>query len=529
MSSRLPRSVWIPVLALALVVFGWRINTIPFTNWDEGIYANVNLELFHSQDWTKLTYFGADFLEKPPLQFWATSFLFGVFGPTELAVRLIPVLAGIATSLLLALWVWQRTKHRAASVITGVVFILGRFALLHAFRTGDLDGLLVLFITLALYGYWRSWTSARWIVVWGAASAGAIMTKSFVGLLPLMIVGIDMLVSRGWRRIGWTNIGWAMFAFVALAAPWHIIETLRFGQAFWHSYLGVNVLERTTDSLFTTTPWWWYAQIIRDRLYPFSFLLPVVLMFAGWRMWKKDELMRLLLIWTVVTFIAFTYIHTRREWYILPLYPALAMILGFAALDWWYNKQKLGLQFVIVLSTSAALGHVLTDTQIRLALEHFPLVKNLTTSFWRTISGQILFGLAIGTLLIMLSVVISRRRSTWWRWWLGLSGGVFVLIALSWTALYLRTLPTSLPLKTMATVIEEQHVQSVSLIGTRLKKQPAGYFYILRMGTHSMEYAPGTLPKTPLVVTTNEDKNKPLNTEGKKLVNIPPLLLLDLR
>ena len=163
MTERFPRSVWIPLMALSLVMFGWRLTTVPLTNWDEGIYANVNLELFHSHDWTKLTYFGANFLEKPPLQFWITSVLYGVFGPTELAVRLLPALAGLGTVLLIAWWTWSATKQRNTALIAGLLFVLGRFTLVHAFRTGDLDGLLTLFITLAMFGYWRSWTAPRWI------------------------------------------------------------------------------------------------------------------------------------------------------------------------------------------------------------------------------------------------------------------------------------------------------------------------------------------------------------------------------
>ncbi|MEK7538038.1 MAG: phospholipid carrier-dependent glycosyltransferase, partial [Patescibacteria group bacterium] len=156
MSTLWPRSVWIPVLALALVIFGWRLNSVPLTNWDEGIYANVNLELFRSHDWTKLTYFGKDFLEKPPLQFWLTYPLIGVFGPTELAMRLWSALAGAGTAVLLALWGWQATQKRSVAWLAGGLFVLGRFALIHAFRSGDLDGLLTFLIVLDMYGYWRS-------------------------------------------------------------------------------------------------------------------------------------------------------------------------------------------------------------------------------------------------------------------------------------------------------------------------------------------------------------------------------------
>lgn len=271
MTSQRNYLVWLPILVVALVVFGWRLNSVPLTNWDEGIYANVNLELFRSHDWTKLTYFGANFLEKPPLQFWATSALFGILGPTELAIRLWPALAGLGTVMLLAWWAWQATKNRWTALLAGLAFVLGRFALVHAFRTGDLDGALTFFIVLALYSYWRSCDRSRWWIGWGVGTALAIMTKSFVGLLPIIIVGLDVVIGWRWKQLQWRDIGWGITALVALAAPWHVIETLRFGHVFWDSYLGLHVIERTTESLFTATPWYWYLGIVCNRFAPFSF------------------------------------------------------------------------------------------------------------------------------------------------------------------------------------------------------------------------------------------------------------------
>lgn len=529
-ASRLPRSVWIPVLGLALIIFGWRLSTVPLTNWDEGIYANVNLELFRSHDWTKLTYFGADFLEKPPLQFWITSALFGILGPTELAVRLVSAVAGVGTALLLAWWTWQATRERLPALLSGLFFTLGQFALIHAFRTGDLDGLLTLCITLALYAYWRSWTVPRWIVVWGAACGAAVMTKSFVGLLPVIIVGLDILLTRGWKKIGWGNLLWAVGAFLVLAVPWHVIETVRFGQAFWDSYFGMHVLERTTESLFTSTPWYWYLQIILNRFAPFSFFLPVALVMATWQ-WRQEKsgVHRLLLIWIVLTLALFMYIKTRREWYILPIYPGLALLLATTVSRWWRDRQSRVFQGAIVLSSVAAGGHLMTDHHLRLALQHFPILRQLAEPWWRTGLGQCVFGILMVVILACLASILQRWRSGWWRWMIGLIGGAIITISAGWSLLYIHTLPATLPLKTIADRIKQEQVKDISLVGTLLKKQPAGYFYILRLDTHSTEYSAGTPPPTPIVLTTNETKNVPLNSRGIIVMSVPPFLLLDLR
>lgn len=528
--TRLPRVVWIPVLALAIAVFGWRVTTVPLTNWDEGIYANVNLELFKSHDWTKLTYFGADFLEKPPLQFWATYPLFGIFGPTELAVRFWSVFAGVATSMLLCWWAWQASGRRMTALLAASFFILGRFALVHAFRTGDLDGLLTFFVTLAMYGYWRAGTAPRWMVVWGVSTAAAIMTKSLVGIVPLVAVGVDVLIARAWRRIGWANIAWGVVTFLLLVMPWHIVETVRFGRSFWDSYLGLNVIERTTDSLFTSTPWHWYLGIFRDRFFPFSFLFPLALVTVATTLWNnKRELVRPLLIWFGFILAIFSLIQTRREWYILPLYPAAAMLLSMAAESWWRERQRRWFQVVFLLGIAAAFGHLLTDTHLRSVLVRMPLTSWLTQGIWPTLTGQTIFGTIVGGALIGVCYTLRRTRWNMWQWMLVKTAGAMFLIALSWSGLYIKALPGALPLKTIATRLEPERLQRVPLIGTRLKKQPAGYFYLLRLDTHFTEYPDGTLPTLPVVITTTETANSPLNTEGRVLAQGGGMLLIDLR
>lgn len=531
-----PRRVWVPILVLSCLVFGWRSTTIPLTNWDEGIYANVNLELFRSHDWTKLTYFGADFLEKPPLQFWATSFLIGVFGPTELAIRLPSLLAGVGTVMLVAWWVWQITGRRWPTYVAAGGAMFGKFAMIHLFRTGDVDGLLVLFVTAALYAYWSATQSAdrrdirRWMLCWAAATAGAVMTKSLAGALPLIIVGSDILLSRGWRKIGWMTPVWSAGLFLLIAAPWHIIETIRFGSAFWDSYLGTHVLERAADSLFTSTAWYWYGGIILERFAPFSFFLPWAF---GWAVYRaivhRDGLMRLLVLWLVITAVIFTLIQTRREWYIAPLYPAAVLVLVLAGDAWLRSRRQVRLMWIgLGLTLVVALGHTLHDTTIRLALNHVPLVRALTTPWWRTMIGQGSFGILFVGTIVLLSFIRIRHFNRAHRFAM-LSVLAMFITAASWTVLHIWSQPRSLPLKDVATAMIATDQQNIALIGTRLKKNPAGYFYLLRSDIHTTEFVAGSPSPTPIVLTTNESMNALLASYGRVIFVAERYLLLDLR
>jgi 4-amino-4-deoxy-L-arabinose transferase-like glycosyltransferase len=526
----LPRSVWIPVLALALCIFGWKVQSLPLTNWDEGIYANVNLELFHSHDWTKLTYFGKDFLEKPPLQFWLTYLSFGILGPTEVAVRLWSVLAGMGTAVLLAVWAWQARSRRWVALLAGGMLILGRFALIHVFRTGDLDGLMIFFITVAMYSYWRVVRGApRWMLIWGVASAAAILTKSLAGVVPIMVVGLDVLMTRGWQRIGWGNLWWGVGAFVGLAAPWHIVETIRFGSVFWQDYLGVNVVQRATDPWFAVTPWHYYLTVIRDRFFPFSYLLLLGIPMAIWRCWKtRDPLLRIALLWAAINFFSFTVIQSRREWYIAAIYPALILII-VQAVQWWHDERwSTWLKAALVLTGVLMFGHVLSDQHFLTLLKKLPIVQILSHGWWTTLFGQLVFGVLVVAFILGVATMF-RRWLTLPRRLLALTGASMVVMALAWSVQFIRSQPTTLPLKTIATRLDQERLPAIELIGTKLKKQPAGYFYILRLDTHTTEVPAGSSPHTPVILTTLDSVNAPLNTSGRALIKVGNFVLIDFR
>lgn len=527
--SWIPRHVWIPVVVAALLVFGWQANTRPLTNWDEGIYANVNLELWQGHDWTKLTYFGRDFLEKPPLQFWLTSLSFGIFSPTELGLRVWSILAGAGTAVLLAVWMWQLTSRRALAWCVAGLFVLGRFSLQHAFRTGDLDGLLVLWFVLALYAYWRSWKNPKWLLVWGAASAAAVMTKSLAGALPVIIVAVDVVLARRWRTLSWRMIGWSCFTFLALAAPWHVVETVRFGRAFWAEYLGWNIVQRSAESLFTPTPWYFYLQAIRDRFFPFSYALPLALWLATRRAWRRDEMARLLLLWIGVVAIVYTVLQTRRDWYILPLYPALAMLLGLAMREWWSQRwTKFGLAAAVV-SGVLMFGYQATDFYFQNLLRHVSALQWLTTPAWTRWWGQVVLG--AGGVAVVWGIVWLWRRTIWTQAQRAMiiSSTVMFGWSLLWVIQYTRSLPMTLPLKSIAARLDQERLLNVEYIGTKLKKEPAGYFYLLRLPLRSVELPVGTRPTTPVILTTTGPENAPLNTRGRILLEAGKFRLIDFR
>src|SRR5271154_2716905 len=100
----------------------------PLFDPDEGRYAEIPREMLSGGDWVIPHLNGVAYMEKPPLQYWATAMSLRVFGQSEFAARFYTALTALLTILVvwrLALGLWnQRAAWRAAAVLAGMLLFL---------------------------------------------------------------------------------------------------------------------------------------------------------------------------------------------------------------------------------------------------------------------------------------------------------------------------------------------------------------------------------------------------------------------
>ncbi|MBI2482922.1 glycosyltransferase family 39 protein [Candidatus Uhrbacteria bacterium] len=351
-NSLRPYGWLLAVGAIALFAMLFRLDGRPIEHWDEGIHGAVSFEMREDGDWLTPHYMGGTYFRKPPLKIWATALLFASFGANYWTLRLPSALAGIATTLLVAWWVWEWRRDRTTAFLAGTITATMRPIFFHAFRTGEMDGMLTFFIVAALYSWWKitnpvfrttdateernpslpSWRGGQsgWAICLGAALGLAVMTKSAGGLLPLPIIAFDWLLHRRTIRIPWRACLAGSAAFLCIALPWHLAMTLRHGMHFWASYLGWHVVQRVATTLHNETAGtWWYFPTLARRFTPYTFWLIPAFLFALRDIWKRnDRTHALLLLWFAVGFIGYSAARTKFDWYLLPLYPAAAMSIA---------------------------------------------------------------------------------------------------------------------------------------------------------------------------------------------------------
>ncbi|MBI4090391.1 MAG: glycosyltransferase family 39 protein [Candidatus Kerfeldbacteria bacterium] len=498
----------IVVAVISSLVLFWRLGEKPLENWDEGIHANVTLEMYRQGAWLDLSYRDELYTAKPPLSFWLRAGLFPVLGETELAIRWWSAVAGVATAVLLSYWAWQLFANARMAALAGLVFVTGRYVMFHSFRTGETDGLFILLLVAALYAYWRSLQSPGWFVWFGVLTDLAVMTKSLAGAIPAIIVAIDLTLGRRWRQLGWRKIGWSVLAAVVVVLPWHAVELVRHGREFWQSYFGFHVLERAGEVLYANqVPWYWYADIVGRRMFPYVALVPLAALLALRRAIRdRDELDRLLLVWSAVVFVMFSLIQTKFDWYILPIYPALVLLVSRAV--WELVKQPGRLVVGGFLVSLAVMVFVLPR-----GLAHEGLLWFLTPYAYLpeaalTSGGRVVVGLGVAGLVWLTAVWLRRRLARPEKLLAMLAAVAVVVLSLGWQASYLRHLPTAGPFKNMAQQLDDLNATEVEVVDIKLLTSPAGYFYLRRVPGLMVREVAVEAARGPYILTTATERDR---------------------
>jgi 4-amino-4-deoxy-L-arabinose transferase-like glycosyltransferase len=199
-----------------------------------------------------------------------------------------------------------------------------------------LDVSVTLFVTLTIYFFIRARESGRrldWALVGVMAGLG-VMTKDIVGLLGLGVVVIFSLLDIFWLK----NRGpyqdrrrllLVAFCFLAVALPWHLAMTIKWGTAFWDVYFVGHVFGRAfTDAQGKTQPLLWYLTVIKVGYRVWAIPAAAGLLLVLTKVIKKDWRYLLLAVWLVVIFTFFSISRSKLIWYLIPIYPVLAVIAG---------------------------------------------------------------------------------------------------------------------------------------------------------------------------------------------------------
>jgi 4-amino-4-deoxy-L-arabinose transferase-like glycosyltransferase len=337
---------------------------------DEGLYADIAKRMADGGDWLVPHFNGLPYLEKPPLYFWLTAMTLRLFGHDEAMVRLGAALAALGT-VLLAWKIGRQLYGPEAGLRAGIVLATTAGYALYV-RKASTDFVFVFCLALSLYGFLRDVDRpdrgrARFLVFY-AGAALSVLAKGLIGLVfPVVILGATLLYVRR-LRVRDLNLAAGSAVFLAVALPWHLAVAWREPGLTWFYVMDNQVLRFLGLRAF-----------IEDDI-PVSAVALLLLSFVWFFPWSVFALARpaipaageaaawrpVLAVWVLAVLVFFMASRSKLEYYALPAFPALAVLVGAA----WTSGRDIGRWLVVgvagcVIAGTAALviGARLTPAQ----------------------------------------------------------------------------------------------------------------------------------------------------------------------
>ena len=396
------------LLLLAIFLFTLNIGSYPYTDGDATFYGQVARNMVEHGDWLTIHFdhFQTNkYVDKPPGTMWVMAGMFKLLGFTEFAGRSWHSLLAVFLVLLTYL-IGKRLYNHQTGLISGIILTTS-LQFFYQAREPLQDVPLVLCITLALYLFllFIQTHKYRFYYLLCTTLGISIMVKGPIGLiLPAAVIFVTLLSTKDYKSFQikeyLTHLPLGLFLMLSIALPWHIYEYIKEGPAFYDFYFGSRTMSRYLGSsnfpgyaipayltyiLLGFLPWSPFIISAYHSLFkknppspttnlggegkgtidknprPSALIRVIRVLWGG----GEEYSTKFLIAWSIIPFLFFALspgqIFMR---YILPIYPAITIIIGQYIFQHIEARSKLSGYILIVIGSILAL--------VTLALTIFP-------------------------------------------------------------------------------------------------------------------------------------------------------------
>ncbi|HEX9949634.1 MAG TPA: glycosyltransferase family 39 protein [Thermodesulfobacteriota bacterium] len=313
-------------------------------------------DMVRNGHWLVPDLLGKPYILKPPLLPWLISAGYILFGSADLwAARFFPALAGLLTVVVTFFFAKrlfnQRVGFFAALILATNLLYIRRV------RMAEEDVILTLFVTLALLTFFLAYyyqAGKRYYVFFYLFVALACLTKGPPGLsFPVLTIIPFLLLRRDLRAIRKMELfPWALI-FGALVVSWYIFAYAQSGLAEARNFFVADIWNKFFPQE-TGRPFYQYVVQLFGHFFPWSLFLPAAAVYVAIKQGKRErECSFFLLCWIIPNLFLFSLAGAKRNEYILPLYPALAIVMAQAWERFLVDKKDSLLKKVTLLGIYA--------------------------------------------------------------------------------------------------------------------------------------------------------------------------------
>ena len=439
------------VFAIATAIYLGCVLSPPSLMDDvDAVQAQIAKTMLMSGDWVTARLDGVAYLEKAPLIYWLMAIFYKIFGVADWVARLPVALASIGLALLCAcfgMWAFGRRAGFYAGLCMSTCVGLFLFT-----RIQIPDVMLTCTIALALWAFLRALDEREkrprlWAAILAASLGAGLLLKSLVGIvfpvaaaLIYLVISRQLFSRRTWQRLRPLS---GFLIVLLIAAPWHVLATLRnppyfvwtlqSGPGLYHGFLWfyfvneqlLRFLNLRYPRDYSTVPrlYFWLLHLL--WFFPWCVYLPAVAKLSFKPVDRAGQTRLLALCWVGFILIFFTF-STTQEYYSMPCYPAVALLLGsaMAAEDKWILRgtRTLGaIAAVAALSAIAmaiAVRNVPTPGDISSALSPHPSAYKLSLGHMLDLTvdsfAYLRFPLYLAAVAFLIGALANLRLSGSW-------------------------------------------------------------------------------------------------------------------
>lgn len=317
---------------------------------DEGRYAQMAREMLVSGDYITPRYNDYKYFEKPPLHIWVTAVVFQLFGLGEWQARFWSGITSYLTILLIS-FTALRLYGSLAGYLAALILLAspmwvvgGHFNALDMGLSAFLN-LALCSLLLAQHAFTENHPLAarNWMWVCWLAMGLATLSKGLIGIvIPGMVLFAYIVTRWDWRILIRLHIISGLVIFLAVTAPWFIAVSIQ-NPEFAHFFFIHEHFERfTADAHRRTAPFYFFLPLVVVGFLPW---MPQFFQ-SAWQTLKQYRLGQfsanwLLWVWFVIILLFFSVSRSKLPGYIMPIFPALAILASKAIVDYLETNPSL--------------------------------------------------------------------------------------------------------------------------------------------------------------------------------------------
>ncbi|MDX2042350.1 MAG: glycosyltransferase family 39 protein [Acidobacteriota bacterium] len=332
------------IAVMAFLVLFSKLHIGDLGGYDDAVYAHEGKQMLATNQWWSVYLNGHLDFDKPPLFVWLEAVSMWIFGVTDFAARFPSALLGFGTILLVYFLASELSDSYRLPVWAMLVLLCTQEFVRFSMRAMT-DVPFTFFFLLAILAYLKGLKQPKWFLLLGMAVSLAILTRSYLGLIPL---GIVLAHSALTRRIKPLLSGWFLTGLtIAIGLPmiWFVSQYQLHGAEFLTRHFSFTVenlpMTDSKDAVQFQSGLFQYPIFLLQSYWPWLPLLVAGLALQIRKLVKtRDSTSVLLVVWVLAVIVPFSLIHYKWLRYILPVFPAFSILAAMPICQWLEWRPK---------------------------------------------------------------------------------------------------------------------------------------------------------------------------------------------